>query len=226
MRDNCLAVARTVGSRNAGYEDARLALARRVRPALLREEGVRTSLRELARAGGVSVATLKHYFGDRAGILRAVMETLGIDGAPHMAQASLPVAGGLAGSLETFLRRIVTAWARHRVGAMHAAMLAEGLASHALGPDYVTLMLEPFLQTGEALLRRHVEQGDLAPCDLRHASLTLLGPLLLALLHQDNLGGARCRPLDLSTFIPAHVSAFLAAFPPAPPKGRRGSRAA
>lgn len=224
VRDNCFAVARTPGSRNAGYEEARLALARRVRPALLKEDGVRASLRELARSADVSVATLKHYFGDRPGILKAVMETMRIDGAPYMAQASLPVDGELRGSLETFLRRMVSAWERHHVGTMHAAMLAEGLSSRALGPDYVTLMLEPFLQTGEALLRRHIEQGDLAPCDVRHASLTLLGPILLALLHQDSLGGARCRPLKLPELVTAHVSAFLAAFPPAPAKARRSSR--
>jgi AcrR family transcriptional regulator len=216
-------VARTAGSRNAGYEEARLALARRVRPSLLKADGVRASLRELARAGDVSVATLKHYFGDRPGVLRAVMETIRIDGAPYMAQASLPVPGDLRASLETFLRRIISVWERHRVGAMHAAMLAEGLSSPALGPEYVTLMLEPFLQTGEALLRGHVEQGELQRCDVRHAALTLLGPVLLGLLHQDSLGGARCRPLALVELVPAHVAAFLSAFPP---RGRRGPRAA
>lgn len=220
-------MARTRGSRNAGYEEARLALARRVRPVLLTEGGVRASLRELARAAGVSVATLKHYFTDRPGVLRAAMETMRIDGAPHMARASLPGAGDLEGSLRTFLERIVEAWRRYHVGTMQAAMLAEGLASPALGEGFVDLMLEPFLQTGEALLRGHLEQGDLRPCDVRQASLSLLGPVWVALLHQDNLGGRGRRPLDLAAFVRVHVEGFVRAWGAPVRRGRgRGRREA
>jgi AcrR family transcriptional regulator len=218
-----VAVARTLGSRNADYEDTRLALARRLSSVVLGKDGVRVSLRQLAEAADTSVATLKHYFQDRDGVVHAVMESLRIDGAPHMALASSPVAGDLRESLAVFLKRSVTAWRRHGVGQMQASMLAFGLSTKALGPAYVTLLLEPFLQTGEALLQRHVELGELAPCDLRHAALTLMGPLMLALLHQDNLDGVRCRPLSMDAFIPAHVEAFLAAFPPAA-RARRPAR--
>jgi len=215
-------MARTAGSRNADYEESRLALARRLASAVMAEGGVRASLRQLAEAADTSVATLKHYFADREGVVRAVMEAFRIDGAPYMAQASTPVAGPLRDSLATFLRRVVTAWRRHGVGKMQASMLAFGLSAKGLGPSYVTLMLEPFLQTGEALLRQHIDAGELAPCDVRHASLTLLGPLVLALLHQDSLDGASCRPLNLDALVPAHVDAFLAAFPPATARPRRG----
>lgn len=206
-------MARTPGSRNADYDEKRLELARRLTPVVVGEDGVRASLRQLAEAAGTSVATVKHYFGSREGALKAVMETMRIDAAPFMAQASTPVTGDVRASLKSFLKGLVVAWRRYRVGPMQASMLAEGLASRALGPAYVTLMLEPFLQTGEALLRQHVERGELVPCDVRHAALTLMGPLLLALLHQDSLLGARCRPLDVEAFVPAHVEAFLAAFP-------------
>ncbi|WP_437929371.1 hypothetical protein WMF37_08890 [Sorangium sp. So ce291] len=55
-------------------------------------------------------------------------------------------------------------------------------------------------------LARHVAAGELAPCDLRHAALALLGPLLLALLHQGPLGGRVCGPLDLDAFAATHQS--------------------
>jgi hypothetical protein len=77
----------------------------------------------------------------------------------------------------------------------------------------VTLLLEPMLQVGELFLQRHIDLGELQPCDVRQAALMLQGPLVLGLLHQENLSGARCRPLDLDAFINAHVEAFLRAFP-------------
>lgn len=176
--------------------------------------GLRASLRELARQGETSIATLKHYFGDRDGLLVAVMESLSIDGAPHMARASLPTSSEPKVALGQFLGQLCTAWLTHQVGQMQAAMLAEGLALKPLGPSYVSLMLEPLLQVGERVLQRLIDVGTLQPCDVRHAALVLQGPLVLALLHQDSLGGAACRPLELKPFVEAHVDAFLRAFPP------------
>ncbi len=206
-------VARTAGARNADYDDSRLELARRVREGLMRDEGLRSSLRELAARAGTSVATLKHYFGDRRGLLVAVMESLRIDGAPYIARASTPISGDLRESLVQLLRGLIVAWKRHRVGEMHAAMLAEGLAGKALGPSYVTLMLEPLLQLGEQVLQRHIDAGQLAPCDVRHAALMLQTPIIMALLHQESLSGKGCRPLDVEALAVTHVDAFLRAFP-------------
>lgn len=67
-------------------------------------------------------------------------------------------------------------------------------------------------------------RGDLSIDDVRHASLMSLSPVVFALLHQDNLSGARCRPLELPRFFETHVDAFLRAFPP-PPKRAKGPSA-
>jgi AcrR family transcriptional regulator len=206
-------MARTKGARNADYQESRLELARQVRVGLVSDGGMRKSLRQLAAAAGTSVATLKHYFGDRDGLVEAVMESVRIDGAPHQARASNPGTTDVRESLDALLRGLTQAWRRHQVGVMHGAMLSEGLAQKKLGPLYVTLLLEPMLQVGEQLLQRHIDAGRLARCDVRQASLLLLSPAVMALLHQDNLSGASCRPLDLEAFLAAHVDAFLRAFP-------------
>ena len=215
-------MARTKGSRNAGYDERRLALARKVRTALMKDDGLRTSMRSLAEVAGTSVATLKHYFDDREGVMVAVMESMRIDGAPHMARASLPASTDVRESLLLLLQRVRTAWVEFRVGRMQTSMMAEGLSTKALGPAYVDLMLEPFLQVGEAFLRRAVDSGALPTCDVRQANLMLMSPVVLALMHQDSLSGASCRPLDLDTFVTAHVEAFLRAVPP---PSRKASRA-
>jgi len=204
-------VARTRGARNADYEEQRLALARKVRDRVLEEGGVQASLRELALSADTSVATLKHYFEDRDGVMAAVMESLRIDAAPYLARASVPVKGDVRASLGAFLSRVRTAWFKFGVGRMQAATLALGLSSRGVGPAYVNSILEPLLQTAESILRQHVERREIKPCNERFAALELLAPLVLGLLHQDSLSGANCRPLDVDDFLAAHLDAFLKA---------------
>ena len=40
----------------------------------------------------------------------------------------------------------------------------------------------------------------------------VFSPLLLALLHQHDLGGTRCRPLSLPALIDEHVRVFVRAY--------------
>ncbi|MDP1823706.1 MAG: TetR/AcrR family transcriptional regulator [Archangium sp.] len=217
-------MARTRGSRNVRYEEQRATLARLVRVALTADEGIHASLRELASAAGTSVATLKHYFGDREGLLQAVMENQRAEGAPYLAMAAVAKPGDVRASLLHFLQGLSTAWFKYGVGKMYASTLAVGLGSRAVGPSYVTHVLEPLLQTGESLLRQHLERGELDVDDVRHASLMLLSPVVFGLLHQDSLGGAQCRPLDLPRFLATHVDAFLRAFPPRTKRTRGTAR--
>lgn len=213
-------MARTRGARNADYDEQRSALARKVREALAGEAGVHASLRELAAAAGTSVATLKHYFGDRDGLLQGVMENMRAEAAPYLAMSAQVKPGDVRGSLMHFMKNLQTAWFRYGVGKMYGATLALGLGARPVGPAYVNHVLEPLLQTGESLLRQHVERGDLVITDVRHASLALLSPVVFALLHQDNLSGAQCRPLDVPRFLETHVEAFLRAFPPPPRRAK------
>lgn len=195
-------------------------LARKVREALSRDEGIHASLRELAEAAGTSVATLRHYFKDREGLLQGVMESQRADGAPYLAMSAQAKHGDVRGSLLGFLQGLSTAWFKYGVGKMYASTLALGLGSKAVGPSYVNHVLEPLLQTGESLLRQHLERDEVVVDDVRQASLMLISPVVLALLHQDSLLGAQCRPLDLPAYLQTHVDAFLRAFP-ARAKGKR-----
>ena len=207
-------MARTKGSRNAGYDEQRAALARKVATALQADGGVDASLRELAVQAGTSVATLKHYFADRDGLMQAVMQGLRADAAPYLAMAAQPVFGDVRRSLLRFLEGLSMSWFKFGVGKMYASTLSVGLAHHAVGPSFVTHVLEPLLQTGESLLRQHVERGELRMDDVRHASLLFLSPVVMALFHQDSLLGAQCRPLDVPKMLETHVDAFLRAYAP------------
>lgn len=213
---------RTPGSRNADYDEQRQELARKVMHLVLTPEGVRSSLREMASASGVSVATLKHYFADREGVLRAVIESMWRQSLPYLAIAGTPSSPDVRESLSELLTGLRTAWTVHGVGPLQATSLGAGLVSPGLGPAYVEFVMEPLLQAAEMRIRRHVELGHLAPCNERYAALELMSPVVLGLLHQDSLSGRSCRPLDVDDFVARHLDAFLAAHPaPAPPDERR-----
>ena len=87
-----------------------------------------------------------------------------------------------------------------------------------LGPAYINEILEPTLKAVEARLARHRAEGELRSCDLRHAALALIAPPLLALLHQGELFGSLCRPLDINAFLKDHLDGFLRAYSAPRPK--------
>ena len=213
-------MARTKGSRNADYEEARARLVGAVRERVLGPGGVDASFRELAEVAGVSVATLRHYFGTREVLLEEVMKSMRKGGLPYLLAAATEHHGPVRESLTWFLTYLTQGWMQG-VGKVHAFGLSVGFGHAALGPAYVQELLEPTLQSAEARLARHVADGELRRCDIRHAALELVSPVVLGLLHQVQLGGDRCRPLDVPRFLADHIDSFLRSYgaePPAPAK--------
>lgn len=199
---------RPAGSRNADFDKKLGALTKKVRETLL-ERGPNTSLRELAEGAGVSVTQLKHYFGDRDGLVDAVAEELAASGRPYLEFAAIPHGDSAEEALTQYLQLIVGAWRNFGIGRIHSVPLAEGLGDPRRGKAYVNHLLEPTLASCERLLNALIARGDLPSTDVRAGALSLVGPILLALLHQDSLGGAACRPLDVEAFSKGHVATWL-----------------
>ena len=204
---------RVSGAKNRDYDVRRTGLLARTGERLSAQQGDVPSFRELAASAGVSVATLRHYFPDRESLIKALFAQALLGAAVHLQRArSAEKAEDLQSALEDFLRRVVAGWTTGNVGALHRIGLAEGLRNPRTGLDYLTDVLEPTLQALEARLQIYIERGAMVAADTRHAALMLLSPLVLALLHQHDLGGARCRPLSIAALIPEHVAVFLRAY--------------
>lgn len=202
-------MARPTGSRNANYEERRAELALAASRALINEAGEAASLAELARAAGVSVPTLKHYFEDHNGVFAAALAASREAGKAHVEGMREPGPLALSDSMRQVAEQLQLGW-RLGVGQIFAGAFTHGLGHEVRGPAAVDHVLEPTLQALEARLAVHQGRGELAPdADLRVAGLAFLSPLLLALLHQNELSGRRCRPLSMPDFSEAHLQGWL-----------------
>jgi len=179
---------------------------------LLEDGAAGASIRELASACGVTPPTLRHYFGTHDGAVIAAFEVARRAGAEHIAFTATAEFDDVRAALLGVLRYMVSGWIDFGVGRLNALGLAAGLASADVGPAYLDKILEPLLHGFEARIARHVALGELEVPDLRIAALQLVGPVVLALLHQRQLGGAACRPLALDRLIELQVDGFLAAY--------------
>jgi len=83
------------------------------------------------------------------------------------------------------------------------------VGNEKLGPVYVTNMLEPILTGFEKQIASRLTAKGFDATRARHAALSLVSPVLLALLHQEALHGSTCRPLDIDAFVETHLQHFL-----------------
>lgn len=205
-------MSRPAGRRNADYASTREVLLERARTRLLTADGAEASLRELARASQVSTPTLRHYFATREALIEAVLardHTSALPYLHHIAAGELPP---LRASLIGVLGYLLSGLTDSGLAQLHVLGLRSGLKHPSLGPAYLTEVLEPSLVALEARLQRHAARGELRGENTRVAALQLVSPLLLAVLHQRELGGATCRPLDLPALLEPHVEAFIRAW--------------
>ncbi len=202
---------RTRGAKAADHETRRAALLGAMLQRLVAPDLPPPSLRELAAAAGVTLPTLAHHFGRREDIVAALLAELGRQGAPYLAaaaRADLPFAAGVA----ALLALVADGLAEGGVAALHVLGLREGLRQARIGPAYVEAILEPTLAAAEARLAQYIARGEMIAADPRHAAIALISPLLIAVLHQQELGGAAVRCLDLPALARDHAAAFVRAY--------------
>ena len=203
-------MARPTGSRNEGYDERRDELLATLLETLVRSSQP-MSLRGLAAAAGVSVPTLRHYFGDREAILAAVFAYCRKDGAEPLQHAATPQ-GDVQASIRELLDHATAGLEYGGLGALHDLGLREGLANAAVAEHYRRDVLDPTLDAFAARIDAHMQAGDLRHGPPRDAAMQLLGPLLLRDLHQRSLGGSAKSPIDRETFLATTAEAFLRAW--------------
>jgi len=206
------------GTHNEDYEEKRKLLLERMSGRMVAPTE-RASFRELAAAAGVSMPTLRHYFKDRNGVVAAWLAWKGSLGKPHL-DVVARTDDDFATSIRSLMVYVRAGMDYGRVNELHVVGLTEGLTNPPLGPAYLQSILEPTLAATETRLAGHQTRGEMRKdVSVRTAALALLSPIILAVLHQRDLGGSTLRCLDMEDFYEAHAAAFVRAYgtqPPAP----------
>jgi AcrR family transcriptional regulator len=203
-------MARPKGTPSALHQARRAALLEAIRGRLVQPNQSPASLRELAVAAGVTIPTLRHYFGKRDDLVAALLADLGRQGEVHVARvavADLPFRDSIADYVA-----YVRMGFRFGLSEIHTLGLREGLRQDRLGPAYLNAILEPTIQSLETKLKMHQDKGDMRTSDVRVAALQLISPLILVFLHQNELCGDRVRPLNIDAFCADHVDNFVRGF--------------
>lgn len=209
---------RAKGVKNADYEAKRRELLARMLPRFARLDLERPSLRQLAAAADVTAPTLQHYFRDRTGVVAALLEEYRRWGEGRLGLVSR-ADGPFAESVRAFAHGFVfglQAQASVRLGDILAASLCEGLADPSVSPLALAHIIDPAVDALHARLAAHAENGEMVAADLRAAALMLISPLLIGVLHQDQMGGRNSRRIELGALADQVSAAFVRAFAAAP----------
>lgn len=201
-------MARTLGSRSKQYAARRSALLAKIRARLVEPNGSRASLRDMALAGDVTMPTLKHYFPDRNELICAVLDEHLSAGKSHLEHIATP-RGTFAQSVREALAYTMTGFRYGGLGEVHSLGLVEGLGNETVGPMFVKLVLEPSIAALQRRLDAHVRIGEMRAIDTRHAALSLLSPIVVAMLHQAELGGRADHPLDPESLVETIAEGFV-----------------
>jgi AcrR family transcriptional regulator len=203
-------MAKTKGAKSSDYAEKRSALLRAFRERLIARNLPPPSLRELVAAAGVSMPTVRHYFGRRDELIVALLEDFGRQGAIYIERART-TDQPFAASIATLVQSISVALSVG-LSEIHALGLREGLRNDATGTSYLTHILEPTVLAVEDRLSLHQLRGEMRHADTRVAALGLLSPLVIAHLHQRELGGLGTRSLDFEHLAREHIEAFVRAY--------------
>ena len=199
------------GSRNASYHLRRAELLERVTQRLCERETGWPTMRELAAAAGCSVSTLSHYFGRRDDLVRAVLDHIAV-GTQDQLEATRMPEGPFAVSIHAAASRAAAALYDPRISRLLAMGLIESLSARSIGPPFLDTMLDPFVAALAERLDAHVARGEMRPTDTRMAAMNIISPIMIAALHQRELGGASSNPLDASDHTGWVAAAFVTAF--------------
>jgi AcrR family transcriptional regulator len=205
---------RAKGVKNADYETKRRELLDRMLPRFARLDLERPSLRQLATAAEVTAPTLQHYFGDRTGVVAAMLEEYRSRGATRLGIVA-KANGPFAESMREFALSLVfgmQAKGAVRLGDVMAASLCEGLADPHISPLALDHIIDPAVDALVVRLEEHAARGEIIEADLRAAALMLLSPLLLAVLHQDQMNGCESRHIELTGLAEQVSAAFVRAY--------------
>jgi len=190
---------RPAGVRNHDFAAKRTAVLDTLTEFALKDDLRRPSLRQFAIAVGASEPTLRHYFGDRQGVVIAILG--------HIHKRAIALWDIVATPAETPGAAVEEYYRVTRAGMTHAGFakahafgLVEGMADETVGRAYLEQLLDPALDAVSRKLTA-TPGGPETPAETRASAFLMLAPILVMTLHQELLGGSDASPIDADDFL-------------------------
>ncbi|MCC5981404.1 MAG: TetR/AcrR family transcriptional regulator [Oceanicaulis sp.] len=165
------------------------------------------SLRQFAIRAGVSEPTLRHFFGDRQGVVIAILHHFARQAGAWLARSAEPDAD-LEASVKGYLDLSLEGFDNSLFVQAHAFALVESIHDPVVGRAYLDIVVEPSLRAIEARLAPGIDPDGQNPERIRHGALALYSTMLFATLHQRLLRGSDARPLHMDAFFGDLVQLF------------------
>lgn len=203
---------RTKGATNKDSAQRKLNILTRIWAYMRQHKNKHISWRDMATAGEVGLATLSHHFGKRDDVVKAILQAKRVEGEEALSVLAEP-SGSFAISIRHALKHLLTGLLDYDVGDLVSLGLSEGINHEAIGPVFVEEGLEPIIQSAMQRLKSHQARGEMRlDVDLRIAAISLVSPLLIAYLHQTNLGGKDTYPMKLEAIADQVCDTFVRAY--------------
>lgn len=135
-------MARPIGVRNTNYEEKRTALLEAMLDYVLQDDVQLPSFRQLAIAAETSQPTLNHYFGDRTGLIVAIIEQLHERSAPVRERLRLP-AQTISEAVDIYTTISIRLSQDNAYLNSHVFAIREGMADQRVFEAYNRLLVEP-----------------------------------------------------------------------------------
>jgi len=202
---------RIKGSLSKDHADKREALLQKLHEHVEKGDAIGLGLRNIAEVMGVTVPTVRHYFGSRRGAVQALLETYLRAGEPHMAIMRQPV-GEFPESIRAATEFLVEGFEMSPLPQIHSFGLAEGFSDQEIADSYVKDLLESALSAIGDRLKVHMDRDEMMEIDPRIAAIYFISPILMSFLHQCGLNGKNTYPTDLKALARGHAEAFIRAY--------------
>jgi len=189
---------RPAGVRNRDFEKKREVLLDTLTEFALNDDLRSPSLRQFAIAARASEPTLRHYFGDRRGVVIAILGHINKRGLPIWDVVRTP-SSDPASAVEEYFRVTRAGMVHGGFARAHAFGIIEGIADEAVGQAYLEHLLDPALEAVRAKLT-DTPGGTISAENGRAAAFMMLSPILVMTLHQHLLGGQERTPIESDAF--------------------------
>ena len=169
-----------------------------------------TRVDDIASRAGVSKGTLYLYFKDKEEIFSAVVRNTV---APNIAMIRESVAATdmpFRLLIYALVERFVDMAERLPIGAVAKIVIGESRNFPELAKVYHDLVVSEAIAIVSDLIGKAQAKGEVRPGDARLYAMTLIGPMLMALLWRETFEPIGAEPVSLKALARQHASAALA----------------